>query len=122
MSKEYEGRDPLEIAKAAERDLAGSRGQASDSTKESGVDASVENKFPGSEVTYGSAASGAGDNRDMPEGGVNPKTGQNYKAKDFEGVGGPEDKAAAHAEAHGGDNLVRENVRQTKEPQAFVSK
>jgi len=33
MSKEYEGRDPLEIAKAAERDLAGSRGQASDSTK-----------------------------------------------------------------------------------------
>jgi hypothetical protein len=44
--------------------------------QESGVDQTVENKFPGAEVTYGSAASGAGDNRDMPEGGINPKTGQ----------------------------------------------
>jgi hypothetical protein len=46
---------------------------------ESGVDESVTSKFPGSEVTYGSAASGAGDNRDIPEsegGGLNPKTGQ----------------------------------------------
>lgn len=45
-----------------------------------------------------------------------------YKAKDFEGTGGPEDKAAAHAAANPGDNMVRENVRQQKEPQPFVSK
>lgn len=45
-----------------------------------------------------------------------------YKAKDFEGMGGPEDKAAANAEANPGDNMVRENVRQQKEPQPFVSK
>lgn len=77
-----------EIAKQAERDLntnisgaqanteaTGAKG-ASDSARESGVDASVENKFPGSEVKYGSEASGAGGNRDMPEGGTNPKTGQ----------------------------------------------
>lgn len=38
---------------------------------ESGVDASIENKFPGAKFTYGSAASGAGDNREIPveEGG-----------------------------------------------------
>lgn len=38
---------------------------------ESGVDTSVESKFPGAKVTYGSAASGAGDNREIPveEGG-----------------------------------------------------
>lgn len=38
---------------------------------ESGVDDSVVNKFPGADVTYGSAASGAGDNREIPvkEGG-----------------------------------------------------
>jgi hypothetical protein len=47
--------------------------------QESGVDESVKDKFPGAEVTYGSAASGAGDNRDIPAeegGGVNPRTGQ----------------------------------------------
>lgn len=38
---------------------------------ESGVDQSVTAKFPGSEVKVGSAASGAGDNREIPvdEGG-----------------------------------------------------
>jgi len=38
---------------------------------ESGVDTSVTNKFPGSTVKVGSAASGAGDNREIPvdEGG-----------------------------------------------------
>ncbi len=38
---------------------------------ESGVDAIVEKKFPGAKVTYGSAASGRGDNRAIPleEGG-----------------------------------------------------
>ena len=46
---------------------------------ESGVDQNVESKFPGSTVTYGSSASGAGDNREIPvsEGGdVNPDTGK----------------------------------------------
>jgi hypothetical protein len=46
---------------------------------ESGVNANVTNKFPGSTVTYGSAASGQGGNREIPEsegGGFNPKTGQ----------------------------------------------
>jgi len=46
---------------------------------ESGVNQSVEKKFAGAEVTYGSAASGAGDNRTIPvsEGGdINPSTGQ----------------------------------------------
>ena len=38
---------------------------------ESGVDESVTSKFPGSTVQVGSAASGAGDNREIPieEGG-----------------------------------------------------
>jgi hypothetical protein len=45
-----------------------------------------------------------------------------YKAKDFEGVGGPEDKAKIHAETNPGDDMIRDNVRQQKEPQPFVSK
>lgn len=50
-----------------------------ETANESGVDESVTSKFPGSEVTYGSAASGAGDNREIPEsegGDINPTTGQ----------------------------------------------
>ncbi len=46
---------------------------------DSGVDTSVENKFPGSDVKVGSSASGAGDNREIPveEGGdLNKATGQ----------------------------------------------
>jgi hypothetical protein len=46
---------------------------------EAGVDESVTKKFPGSEVIYGSAASGAGDNREIPlseGGGLDPKTGR----------------------------------------------
>lgn len=45
---------------------------------ESGVDTSVTSKFPGSTVTYGSAASGAGDNREIPveEGGDIGKDGR----------------------------------------------
>ena len=41
------------------------------------------------------------------------------KARDFEGVGGPEDKAAMAESARGGDDDVRGNVRQggeTKRP------
>ena len=46
---------------------------------ESGIDESAVRKFPGSEVTVGSAASGAGDNREIPveEGGdISRVTGQ----------------------------------------------
>lgn len=46
---------------------------------ESGVDESVRGKLPGADVTYGSAASGAGDNREIPssEGGdLDPRTGK----------------------------------------------
>ena len=34
------------------------------------------------------------------------------KAKDFEGVGGPEDKAAIDASNRGGDDDITSNVRQ----------
>jgi len=43
------------------------------------VNQTVESKFAGAEVTYGSAASGAGNNRTIPEsegGDINPTTGQ----------------------------------------------
>jgi len=107
---------------------------------ESGVDESVSKKFPGAEVTYGSAASGAGDGREIPlsEGGdINPSTGRcvflirslqripilhctpyadpcyrAYKAGDYEGLGGPEDKARVYAQEQGGNDDVRSNIRQ----------
>ena len=47
--------------------------------KESGVNENVTQKFPGSTFTYGSAASGQGDNREIPDeegGGINPQTGR----------------------------------------------
>ncbi|KAJ4350494.1 uncharacterized protein N0V89_009115 [Didymosphaeria variabile] len=67
-------------------------------------------------VTYGSAASGAGNNRDIPlsEGGdINPKTGKLYKAGDFAhgGIGAPEVNDETYAKTHGGDDAVRGNVR-----------
>lgn len=79
------------------------------------MDESVTTKFPGSTVTYGSAASGSGDNREIPEsegGGFNSKTGQPTKARDFEGEGGPEDKARIAAQNKGGDDGVESIVRQ----------
>jgi len=103
MSAEYEGQDPLDIAKQAERDLnsneaeTGNRAGASDSTTESGIDTSVTRKFPGSTAEYGSHVSGAGDNRDIPveEGGdIQKGTGRLTKARDFdqgEAGEGPED-------------------------------
>jgi hypothetical protein len=39
-------------------------------------------------------------------------TGKPIKARDFEGVGGPEDKARLAKENRGGDDDIRENVRQ----------
>ena len=38
-----------------------------------------------------------------------------YKARDFEGEGGPEDKARIHAEENPGANDVRENIRQGRD-------
>ena len=76
MSEQYKDQDPMVLAKQAERDLNSHQAKtggynASDTANESGVDPSVTKKFPGSSVTIGSAASGAGDNREIPvqEGG-----------------------------------------------------
>ena len=69
--------------------------------------------FPGAEVKIG--GQGASDNRQIPvsEGGsIDPTTGKQTKAADFEGVGGPEDKAAIDREVRGGDNDIRDNIRQ----------
>jgi len=105
--------DPITLAKQAERDLnsysAKTGHSGSDTTTESGIDASATTKFPGSTVTYGGAASGAGDGREIPEsegGGVEERTGRAYKARDFEGEGGPEDKEARYKEERGGEDDV----------------
>jgi hypothetical protein len=83
---------------------------------ESGVDDGAARKFPGGSVTYGSAASGAGNNRDIPEhegGGINPATGRSYKAGDFErGVGAPEKRDASYSARHGGEPDADAPVRQ----------
>jgi hypothetical protein len=63
-------------------------------------------------VTIGST--GAGDNREIPEeegGGVDSKTGKTLKAKDFDGPGGPEEKAAIAADVRGGDEDVKANEK-----------
>ncbi len=91
---------------------------SSPTAAESGVDATVERKFPGSNVTYGSAASGAGDNREIPveEGGAQQRgTGRMTKAGDFdqgEAGEGPEDVARRREEddAEAGSDSVRGNV------------
>jgi hypothetical protein len=85
---------------------------------ESGVDVSGADRFPGGSVIYGSAASGAGDNREIPlsEGGdIKSGSGRVTKARDFEGIGGPEDKARAYEEEYPGNDDVRDNVRQAGE-------
>ena len=47
--------------------------------------------------------------------GINPVTGKQTKAADFQGIGGPEDKAAIDREVRGGDNDIRSNIRQGDE-------
>ncbi len=81
--------------------------------RESGIDESAADRFPGGSVVTGSAASGAGGNRDIPleEGGSVDDRGRLSKARDFEGEGGPEDKAAQYAQYNPGSDDVRENVR-----------
>ncbi|KAL9119633.1 MAG: hypothetical protein Q9187_003812 [Circinaria calcarea] len=118
MSAEYDGQDPLALAEQAERDLNSHTAKhghgGSLSVDDSGVDESATNKFPGSTVTVGSAASGAGNNREIPveEGGDVKETGEVTKAKDFEGLGGPETKRKLYEEAHPGNDDVLGNVRQ----------
>ena len=91
---------------------------SSPTATESGVDASVEHKFPGSKVIYGSAASGAGDNREIPteEGGAQQRgTGRMTKAGDFdqgEAGEGPDDVARRReqGDSEAGSDDVRGNV------------
>jgi len=56
-------------------------------------------KFSGGSIIYSSAAAGAGNDRDIPEhadGGINPATGQSYKAGNFErDIGAPEKRGAS---------------------------
>ncbi|KAK7183964.1 hypothetical protein DPSP01_012240 [Paraphaeosphaeria sporulosa] len=118
MSAEYKNADLNALSAQAERDLnsdGAKKGHgASLSATESGVNSSVENRFAGAEVTYGSAASGTGNNREIPlsEGGdINPRTGQLFKAGDFEQGGVGETKQETLARTQGGDDAVRENVR-----------
>lgn len=148
MSQDYSGEDPTILAKRAERDLNSYEAKtgheksstgiqcypknsfpitltlsrlitlSSPTATESGVDATAENKFPGSQVTYGSAASGAGDNREIPseEGGAQQRgTGRMTKAGDFdqgEAGEGPEDVARRREEddSEAGSDTVRGNV------------
>lgn len=85
--------------------------------KESGIDLGVENKFPGSTAVYGSKASGAGDNREIPVeegGGIQKGTGRPTKAGDFakgEAGQGPEDLATERVEKYGGEDDIRRNIR-----------
>ncbi|ERF73331.1 hypothetical protein EPUS_03164 [Endocarpon pusillum Z07020] len=120
MSQDYSGEDPMVQAKRAERDLnsheAKTGHEQSSTATESGVDASAEHKFPGSKVSYGSAASGAGDNREIPseEGGAQQRgTGRVTKAGDFdqgEAGEGPEDVATQREQDNSGSDDVRANV------------
>ncbi|KAK5687289.1 hypothetical protein LTS10_001427 [Elasticomyces elasticus] len=122
MSAEYEGQDPIAIAQQAERDLNSNAAKTGASTETQGNRRGHGASDSRSSVNYGSSASGAGDNRDisLEEGGdINPDTGKLFKAKDYEGLGGPEDKAQAYSEAFGGDNAVRGNIRQQGESGAL---
>ncbi|KAK2753454.1 hypothetical protein FQN54_007844 [Arachnomyces sp. PD_36] len=102
---------PLQTALRAERDLNSYQaktgtGQVSDTTTDSGIDAGVQRKFPSSTLQYGDAATtGAGDHKTIPpeEGGEYDDRGHISKAKEFEGPGGPEDKAKIEAERRPGD-------------------
>ncbi|KAM5436821.1 hypothetical protein McanMca71_001938 [Microsporum canis] len=78
----------------AERDLnsyqakTGRRKDISDTTQDTGVDAGVENKFPGSQVRVGPGSTASGsDNRVIPpeEGGEYDDLGHVSKAKGFLG-------------------------------------
>nr|XP_031861009.1 uncharacterized protein CI109_003369 [Kwoniella shandongensis]KAA5528081.1 hypothetical protein CI109_003369 [Kwoniella shandongensis] len=87
------------------------RGQ-SDSTADSGVNENVTSQFPGSTVQVGGTKRGENPTIPDEEGGEKSKTtGRQTKANDFEGVGGPEDKAKQAVEDRPGDDDVTANVR-----------
>ncbi|EOA87918.1 hypothetical protein ACJQWK_08690 [Exserohilum turcicum] len=120
MSEAYKNTNINELAKKAEQDVNSTSAvhghEKGDSTIESGIDtANTELRFPGATTTYGSAASGAGNNREIPpsEGGTIKRDGQTTKAADFAngGVGAPEQRDITFAKTHGGDDRVRENIR-----------
>ncbi|KAJ9603566.1 hypothetical protein H2200_011752 [Cladophialophora chaetospira] len=121
MSAEYKDQDPIDIAKAAERDLnsnAAKQGNPTSlSAEESGIDQGVTKKFPGSTAEYGSKVSGAGDNREIPveEGGdIQKGTGRATKAGDFdkgEAGEGPEHVRERYAQDQGGNDDVRSNIK-----------
>ncbi|POS79041.1 hypothetical protein DHEL01_v202555 [Diaporthe helianthi] len=98
------------IAKDAERDLnsyQAKQGLNNFSVEDAGVDSIVENKFPVAEVKVGTEIStNAGYNRRIPpeEGGELDDRGRQTTGKDFEGIGGPEDKIAQAERDHGGHN------------------
>ncbi|KAF2170244.1 hypothetical protein M409DRAFT_19846 [Zasmidium cellare ATCC 36951] len=116
MSAEYQGQDPIALAKKAEADLntLSAKGNTtaqtagvSDSTRESGIDTSATSKFPGATASLKTR-----DEIPPEEGGGILPSGKPTQASDFEGVGGPEDKARIAREERGGDDDVRGNVRQ----------
>ncbi|KAL7421701.1 hypothetical protein Q5752_003471 [Cryptotrichosporon argae] len=84
-------------------------GRKSDSALESGVDESVEARFPGASVQVGGTR--RGDDPAIPDeegGGLHRATGKQTRASDFEGPGGPDDKVRIDEYEHPGDqNPVR---------------
>ncbi|WVR04889.1 hypothetical protein IAU60_001901 [Kwoniella sp. DSM 27419] len=88
-------------------------GRQSDSANESGVNEGVTAQFPGSTVQVGGTKRGENPTIPPEEGGddVNKVTGRPTKANDFEGVGGPEDKAQDAIYDRPGDQDVTGNVR-----------
>ncbi|EIM90289.1 uncharacterized protein STEHIDRAFT_108828 [Stereum hirsutum FP-91666 SS1] len=125
MSSEYQNTTNEQIARQAEADLndhsmSGHKASTrdpkygSDSAYESGVDASVKDRFPGASVRYGTAATGGGDNQDIPveEGGDLLRDQKRFtKARDFEGPGGPETKEQIRLSNEPGADDIRENLR-----------
>ncbi|OAT02632.1 hypothetical protein, variant [Blastomyces dermatitidis ER-3] len=95
----------------AERDLntyQAKTGRAKEgvSDTKSGVDASVEYKFPGSQVKYGPGSTASGsDHRIIPpeEGGRYDDRGHLTKGEDFLGQGGSEDTLRMETESRSGD-------------------
>lgn len=115
-----------DIAAKAERDLNSNQAKSgtAGSQDDSGVNTSVENKFPGAQVTYGDdlTTSGSYDRKIPPsEGGDLDSKGRweplwriyvrpywwlsrQTRGYHFEGRGGPEDKERQAADDRGGDN------------------
>ncbi|OJJ86401.1 uncharacterized protein ASPGLDRAFT_23602 [Aspergillus glaucus CBS 516.65] len=104
--------DALRLAARAEQDLNSYQakqglGPKSDSTLESGVNEFVDKKFPqetGVKTGRGAVPTGS-DNKPIPEdeGGSRDDRGRLATAGEFQGKGGPEDKAKIQGERRPGD-------------------